>query len=202
MANYPYVYKTFFGRAIPENRKEKKDSVTVNSIRTGVNAKTASFRKNPVTFRTLPRVIITLNDSVELRGFINLDAEINYIDKITYEQLTGVIIILSLNMKMIFHSNHRIPFIKICENVRLVIRLIKYEVCLFVINVKTSHFLVLGAPFIFQSNLSLGTEEDTGRQFNTIKNINRRFTARFYTSPSNNARRRRVKAGTFSFLNL
>jgi hypothetical protein len=57
--------------------------------------------------------------------------------------------ILNLNIEMISHSNHRVPFIGIYENVRLVIRLIKYEICLFIINVKTSYFLVLGAPFIF-----------------------------------------------------
>jgi hypothetical protein len=149
MANYLYIYRTFFGKAIPKNRKKKKDSVTINSIRTGVSVKAASFRENPVTFRTLLRVIITLDDSVKLRGLINLGAEINYIDKATYEQLTGMIIILNLNMEIVFHSNHRILFIEIYENVRLAIRFIKYEVCLFVIDVKTSYFLILGIPFIF-----------------------------------------------------
>jgi hypothetical protein len=105
-------------------------------------------------------------------------------------------------MEMISYSNHRIPFMGVYENVRLAVRFIKYEVCLFVIDVKTSHFLMLGAPFIFQFNLSLGTEEDTGRQFNTVKDIDRRLTIRFYTGPFNNARRRRVKAGAFDFLNL
>jgi hypothetical protein len=85
MANYPYVYKTFFGKTISKNRKKKKNSVIINSMRTGVSAKAASFRENPVIFRTLPRVIITLNDSVKLRGLINLSAEINYIDKATYK---------------------------------------------------------------------------------------------------------------------
>jgi hypothetical protein len=163
MTNYPYVYRTFFGRAIPKNRKEKKDSVTVNSMRKSVNAKIAFFRENPIIFRTLLRVIITLDDSVKFRGFINLGAEINYIDKATYKQLTGVVIILNLNIKMISHSNHRVPFIEIYKNVRLAVRLIKYEVCLFIINVKTSYFLMLGAFFIFQSNLNFGTEKDTGR---------------------------------------
>jgi hypothetical protein len=110
--------------------------------------------------------------------------------------------ILNLNMEIISHSNHRVSFIKICENVRLAIKFIKYEVCLFIIDVKTSYFLVLGAPFIFQSNLSFGTEKNTSRQFGTVKNINRRLIVRFYTGPSNNAGRRRVKANTFNFLNL
>jgi hypothetical protein len=57
--------------------------------------------------------------------------------------------ILSLNMKMISHSNHRVLFMGVCENVRLAVGFIKYEVCLFVIDVKTSHFLMLGVPFIF-----------------------------------------------------
>jgi hypothetical protein len=149
MANCLYVYKTFFERAIPENRKKKKDSITINSIRTGVNAKIAFFRENSVTFRTLPRVIITLNDSVKLRGLINLGAEINYIDKTTYKQLTDIIIIPNLNMEIISYSNYRVPFIRVCENVRLAVKLIKYEICLFIINVKTSHFLVLGTLFIF-----------------------------------------------------
>jgi hypothetical protein len=85
ITNYPHVYKTFFGKTILENRKKKKNSITVNLIRTGVSVKAVFFRKNPITFRTSFKVIITLNDSVELRGLINLDAEINYIDKTTYE---------------------------------------------------------------------------------------------------------------------
>jgi hypothetical protein len=174
----------------------------VNLIRTGVSVKAVSFRKNPIAFRTLSKVTITLNDSVEFRGFINSDAEINYIDKTTYEQLIDVIIIPNLNIKIISHSNHRIPFIRIYKNIRLAVRPIKYEICLFVINVKTSYFLILGIPFIFQSDLNLGTEKDTDRQFDTVKNINRRLTARFYTGPSNNAGRRRVKASAFNFLNL
>jgi hypothetical protein len=149
MANYSYIYKTFFGKVTPENRKKKKNSAAVNSMRTGVNVKIVFFRKNPITFRTLFRVTITLNDSVELRGLINFDAEINYIDKATYKQLTGIIIIPNLNMKIISHSNHRIPFIRIYKNIRLAVKPIKYEICLFVINVKTSHFLMLDIPFIF-----------------------------------------------------
>jgi hypothetical protein len=110
--------------------------------------------------------------------------------------------ILSLNIEIISHSNHRVPFIEIYENVRLAVRPIKYEVYLFVIDVKTSHSLMLDTLFIFQSNLSLGTEEDTGRQFNTVKDIDRRLTARFYTDPSNNIERRRVEASIFDSLNL
>jgi hypothetical protein len=202
MANYPYIYKTFFGRATSKNRKEKKNSIAVNTIRTSVNARAASLQKNPVTFRTLSRVTITLNDSVELRGFINSNAEINYIDKTIYKQLSDVIIILNPNMEMISHSNHRVPFIGICENIRLAVRPIKYEVYLFVIDVKTSHFLMLGTSFIFQSNLSLGTEENTDRQFSTVKDVDRRFITRFYTGPSNNAGRRRVETDAFDSLNL
>jgi hypothetical protein len=163
MANYPYIYRTFFGKTTPKNRKKKKNSITINSIRTGVNAKAAFFRKNPVTFRTLPRIIITLDDSIKLRGLINSDAEINCIDKVTYKQLISMIIILNLNMEIISHSNYRVPFIRICENIRLAIKLIKYEICLFIIDVKTSYFLILGVSFIFQSNLSLDTEKNTGR---------------------------------------
>jgi hypothetical protein len=163
MANYPHVYKTFFGKAIPKNRKEKKDSAAINSMRTGVSAKAASLRENPIAFRTLPKVTVTLNDSIELRGLINSGAEINYIDKATYKQLIGVVITPNLNMEMVSHSNYRVPFIRVCENVRLAVGLIKYEVCLFIIDVKTSYSLILGVSFIFQSDLSLGTEEDTGR---------------------------------------
>jgi hypothetical protein len=105
-------------------------------------------------------------------------------------------------MEIISYSNHRVSFIKICENIRLAVKLIKYEVYLFIIDVKTSHSFMLGIPFIFQSNLSLGTEKNTGRQFSTIKDIDRRLTARFYTNPSNNAGRRRVKTNTFNSLNL
>jgi hypothetical protein len=163
MANYSHVYRIFFGKTISENRKEKKDSAAINTIRSSVNAKTVFLRENPIAFRISPKITITLNDSVELRGLINLNAEINYIDKATYKQLLNMIMILSLNIKMISHSNYRVPFIRVYKNVRLAVRLIKYEVCLFIIDIKTSHSLMLGIPFIFQSNLSLGTEEDTGR---------------------------------------
>ena len=131
IANYSHIYKTFFGKATPKNRKEKKNSIAINSIRTNVNAKTVFFRENPIAFRTLSRVTVTLNDSVELRGLINIGAEINYIDKATYKQLLGVIIIPSLNIEMISHSNYRIPFIGIYKNIRLTVRPIKYEIYLF-----------------------------------------------------------------------
>jgi hypothetical protein len=85
MANYLYIYRIFFGKTISENRKKKKNSIIINTIRTSVNAKTVFFRENPVIFRTLSRVIVTLNDSVEFRGFINFNAEINCIDKAIYE---------------------------------------------------------------------------------------------------------------------
>jgi hypothetical protein len=129
--------------------EKKKYSAIINSIRIDVSAKAAFLRENPVTFRTLSKITVTLNDSVELRGFINLDAEINCIDKATYKQLIGMIMTLSLNMEIISHSNYYVPFIGICENIRLAVRLIKYEVCLFIIDVKTSHSLVFGASFIF-----------------------------------------------------
>jgi hypothetical protein len=57
--------------------------------------------------------------------------------------------ILSLNMEMVSYSNYRVPFIGVCENVRLVIKFIEYEIYLFIIDVKTSHSLMLGAFFIF-----------------------------------------------------
>jgi hypothetical protein len=116
--------------------------------------------------------------------------------------LTGVVIILNLNIEMISHSNHRIPFIRVYENVRLAVRPIKYEICLFIINVKTSYSLALDIFFIFQFDLNLGTEKNTDRQFDTVKNINRRLTARFYIDPSNNTKRRRVKIDAFNSLNL
>jgi hypothetical protein len=143
------VYKTFFRKATSETRKKKKDSIIINIMRTSVNVKAASFRENPIAFRILSKITITLDDSIELRGFINSGAEINYIDKVIYEQLSDVVIILSLNIEMIFYSNYRIPFMEICENVRLAIKFIKYEIYLFVIDVKTSHFFILGIFFIF-----------------------------------------------------
>jgi hypothetical protein len=135
----------------------------VNTIRTSVNVRAAFLRESPVAFRISPKVIITLNDSVELRGLINSGAEINYINKATYEQLSDMVIILNLNIEIVSHSNYRVPFMRVYKNIRLAVRLIEYEVCLFVIDVKMSHFLVLGIFFIFQSDLSLGTEKDIGR---------------------------------------
>jgi hypothetical protein len=118
-------------------------------MRISINVIAASLRKNPIIFRILFRVIITLSDSIKLRGLINLDVEINYIDKVIYKQLSGVVMILNLNIEIVSHSNYCIPFIGVCENVRLVVRFIKYKVCLFVIDVKTSYSLVLDTFLIF-----------------------------------------------------
>jgi hypothetical protein len=52
-------------------------------------------------------------------------------------------------MEMVFHSNHCVFLIGVCENVRLAVRFIKYEIYLFIIDVKMSHFLVLSVFFIF-----------------------------------------------------
>jgi hypothetical protein len=77
--------KLFSKKRHRKTEKKKKDSAIINSIRTGVSAKIVFFRENPITFRTSPKIIITLNDSVKLRGLINSNAEINYIDKATYK---------------------------------------------------------------------------------------------------------------------
>jgi hypothetical protein len=50
MTNYFYMYRIFFEKAIPENRKEKKDSITVNSMRTGVNVRIVFFSREPDYF--------------------------------------------------------------------------------------------------------------------------------------------------------
>jgi hypothetical protein len=39
--NYSHVYKIFFGEAIPENRKRKKNSIVIN--RTSVNVRVTFF---------------------------------------------------------------------------------------------------------------------------------------------------------------
>jgi hypothetical protein len=140
--------KPFSGKRYRKIEK-KKNSIIINTMRTSVNAKVAFLRENPIIFRTLFKITITLNDLVKFRGFINFNAEINYIDKATYKQLLNVIIILNLNIKIISYSNHRIPFIKICENVRLAVKFIKYEIYLFIIDVKTSHSFILETFFIF-----------------------------------------------------
>jgi hypothetical protein len=85
MANCSHVYKTFFGKAISKSRKKKKDLIIINSVRTSVNAKVTFFRENPVTFRILFRVTVTLDDSIKFRGLINIGAEINCIDKAIYK---------------------------------------------------------------------------------------------------------------------
>src|SRR5271155_3934147 len=48
------------------------------------------------------------------------------------KQLSETVITPSPNMKIVFYSNHRIPFIGVCKNVRLIIGPIKYEIYLFV----------------------------------------------------------------------
>jgi hypothetical protein len=79
------MYIKSFSKKRYRKIEKKKISVIINSIRTGVNVKIAFFRKNPIAFRILLKIIITLNDSVKFRGLINFNAEINYIDKVTYK---------------------------------------------------------------------------------------------------------------------
>ena len=92
------------------------------------------LRGNPLVFRLFPRMTVTLESLLKLRGFIDTGAEIDVITKEIYASLPGLVIIENPKIVMVSHSNHHIPFLGVCEDVKVIIKNIEYNVCIFVID--------------------------------------------------------------------
>jgi hypothetical protein len=84
----------------------------------------------------------------KLRGLIDTGAEINVIIKEIYANLSDLVMTENSEMAIIFHFNYHIPFLGVCEDVKVTVRNIKYNVCIFVINFQANYALVLGVFFI------------------------------------------------------
>jgi hypothetical protein len=106
---------------------------------------------------------VILKGLFKFRGLIGTGAEINVIIKKVYASLSGLVMIENPEMVMVFHSNHHIPFLGVCEDVKMTVKDIEYNICIFVIDLQTNHALVLGAPFIGQSKFNLAIKEESGK---------------------------------------
>src|SRR5450755_4468302 len=142
------------------------------------------LRGNPLTFRLSPRMTVILESLLKLRGLIDTGAEINVITKKIYASLPGLVMTENLEIAIISHSNHHIPFLGICEDVKVTVGDIEYNVCIFVINFQTNHAFVLSVPFIGQSKLNLAIEEKSERQYATVISEDSTSSAKFYTGPA------------------
>jgi hypothetical protein len=100
---------------------------------------------------------------LKFRGLIDTGAEINVMTKKIYASLLSLVMIENPEMVMIFHSNHYIPFLGVCEDVRVIVKDFKYNVCIFVIDFQANYVLVLGAPFISQLKFNLAIKEESGK---------------------------------------
>jgi hypothetical protein len=92
------------------------------------------LRGNPLVFKLFLRMIVTFEGLLKLRGFIDTGAEINVITKKVYASLPGLVITENLEIAMVSHSNHHIPFLGVCEDVKVIVGNIEYNVCIFVID--------------------------------------------------------------------
>jgi hypothetical protein len=70
----------------------------------------------------------------KLRGLIDTGAEINVIIKEIYANLPGLVMTENPEMAIISYFNHYIPFLGVCEDVKVIVKDIKYNVCIFVID--------------------------------------------------------------------
>jgi hypothetical protein len=102
------------------------------------------FRGNPLAFRLFLRMIIPFEGLFKFRGLIDTGAEINVMIKEIYASLPGLVITENPEIAIISHSNYHIPFLEICEDVKVIVGNIKYNVCIFVINFQINYALVLG----------------------------------------------------------
>ena len=92
------------------------------------------LRGTPLVFRSFPRMTVIFENLFKFRGFIDTDAEINVMIKEIYANLPNLVIIENPEIAIIFHFNYYIPFLEICENVKVIVKNIEYNVCIFVIN--------------------------------------------------------------------
>jgi hypothetical protein len=92
------------------------------------------LRGNPLTFRLFLRMTITLESLFKFRGLIDTGAEINVITKKIYASLPGLIMTENPEMAIVFYFNYHIPFLGVCEDVKVTVKNIEYDVCIFVID--------------------------------------------------------------------
>jgi hypothetical protein len=105
----------------------------------------------------------TFENSFKFRGLIETGAEINVMTKEVYANLPGLVMTESSEIAMVSYFNYHIPFLGVCEDVRVIVGDIEYNVYIFVIDFQTNHVFVLNAPFIGQSKLNLATEKESGK---------------------------------------
>ena len=71
---------------------------------------------------------------LKLRGFIDTGAKINVITKKIYASLPGLVMIENFEMAIVFYSNYYILFLGVCEDVKVTVKDIEYDICIFVID--------------------------------------------------------------------
>src|SRR5450755_2430114 len=89
------------------------------------------LRGNPLAFRLFSRITVIFEGLLKLRGLIDTGAEINVITKKIYASLPGLVMTENPKMAMVSHSNYHIPFLGVCEDVKMTVKNIKYNVCIF-----------------------------------------------------------------------
>jgi hypothetical protein len=119
------------------------------------------LRGNPLAFRLFSRITVIFENLFKFRGLIDTGAEINVIIKKIYANLPGLVITENPEITIISHSNYYIPFLGVCEDVKVTVKNIEYNICIFVINFQTNHALVLGVSFIGQLKLNLAIEKES-----------------------------------------
>jgi hypothetical protein len=92
------------------------------------------LRGNPLAFRLFLRMTVTFEGLFKFRDLIDTGAEINVIIKEIYASLPGLVMIENSEIAMVSHSNYHIPFLGVCEDVKVIVRNIEYDVCIFVID--------------------------------------------------------------------
>jgi hypothetical protein len=142
------------------------------------------LRGNPLVFQLSFRITVIFESLLKFRGLIDTGAEINVIIKEIYASLPGLMMTENLEMAIISYSNYYIPFLEVCEDVKVTVEDIEYNVCIFIIDFQANYALVLGVFFIGQSKLNLAIEEESGKQYITVVSEDNTNFARFYTGPA------------------
>jgi hypothetical protein len=152
------------------------------------------LRGNPLAFRLSSRMTVIFEGLLKLRGLIDTGAEINVMIKKIYASLPGLVITENLEMAIISYFNYHIPFLGVCEDVKVIVKNIEYDVCIFVIDFQANYAFVLGVPFIGQSKLNLAIEEKSGKQYATVISEDSTSSAKFYTGPAEKRIKEKVSA--------
>jgi hypothetical protein len=90
---------------------------------------------------------VTLESLFKFRGLIDTGAEINVITKEIYASLPGLVMIENFEMAIISHFNYHIPFLGVCEDVKVIVKNIEYNVCIFVIDFQANYANLSAALF-------------------------------------------------------